>query len=50
MTVAMPLKQKYRTTGKTKRGSAANHTGSTVKKRRTIDERKRTGTGRDWYR
>jgi hypothetical protein len=50
MTVEMPLKKKYCAPGKCKHVTAQNHSGTTVHKRRTIDQRKRTGTGRDWYR
>jgi hypothetical protein len=50
MTVAIPLKKKYREPGKTKRGSGETHSGTVVKKRRAVDNRKHTGQGRDWYR
>jgi hypothetical protein len=50
MTVEIPLKKKYCVAGQRKHVSTQNHSGTTVKKRRTIDQRKRTGSGRDWYR
>jgi hypothetical protein len=50
VTVEMQLKKKYRAPGRCKRTSSEQQSGTVVKKRRTIDQRKRTGTGRDWYR
>jgi hypothetical protein len=50
MPVVMPLKEKYRHPRAYKQVGAQNHGGTSVHKRRTIDNRKRTGTGRDWYR
>jgi hypothetical protein len=49
MPVLMPLKAKYRHPRAYKNVGAQNHTNSVVHKRRTVDNRKRTGTGRDWY-
>jgi hypothetical protein len=50
VTQSMSLKKKYRAPGASKHTAVQNHGGSVVHKRRTIDQRKRTGTGRDWYR
>lgn len=51
MTPAMRLKEKYRHPGIAKHVGAQNHNGTTARrKRRTIDTRKGTGTGRDRYR
>jgi hypothetical protein len=49
MTVLMPLKQKYRHPRAYKQVGTANHSDHSSHKRRTLDNRKRTGTGRDWY-
>jgi hypothetical protein len=50
MTVEMKLKKKYRAPGAGKHVSAQNHGGTVAHKRRAVDLRRRTGTGRDWYR
>ena len=50
MSVDMRLKGKYRN-GKTyKNVGSQNHNGNVRRKRRSVDMRKFTGTGRDWYR
>ena len=46
----MRLKSKYRNGRAYKNVGSPNHGGNVRKKRRTIDLRKHTGTGRDWYR
>jgi hypothetical protein len=49
MPVVMPLKAKYRHPRAYKNVGSQNHANTVVHKRRSIDNRKRTGTGRDWY-